>query len=67
MSTLPDLAKHPAPTTDPDPTLDPQEERRRRRIAALKAAEGLWKNRTDIPNDGLEYQEQLRAEWRVIR
>jgi hypothetical protein len=35
---------------------------RRRRIAALKAAEGLWKDRTDV-QDGIEYQEQMRAEW----
>jgi hypothetical protein len=36
---------------------------RMRRAAALKAAEGLWKDRTDIPKDGVEYQNQLRAEW----
>ncbi len=36
---------------------------RARRLAALKAAEGLWKHRTDIPNDGVKAQEQLRAEW----
>jgi hypothetical protein len=47
----------------PDPAPSPEEERRRRRIAALKAAEGLWKGRTDIPRDGAEYQNQLRAEW----
>ncbi|WP_154668225.1 hypothetical protein [Pseudoduganella violaceinigra] len=40
------------------------EERRCRRMAALKAAEGLWKNRADIPQDGVEYQDQLRDEWR---
>lgn len=37
--------------------------RRQRRLAALEAAQGLWKNRKDIPTDGVEYQEQLRAEW----
>jgi len=36
---------------------------RLRRAAALKAAEGLWKDRADIPKDGVEYQNQLRAEW----
>lgn len=30
---------------------------------ALKAAEGLWKNRDDLPKDGLQYQRQLRDEW----
>ena len=24
---------------------------------------GLWKGRTDIPNDGLEYQLEIRKEW----
>jgi hypothetical protein len=40
------------------------EEQQRRRADALKAAEGLWRNRTDIPLDGVEYQEQIRSEWR---
>lgn len=40
------------------------EELRRRRAEALKAAEGMWKSRTDIPLDGVEYQEQIRSEWR---
>jgi hypothetical protein len=42
---------------------DPREAARRRRLAALKAAEGLWMNRTDVPRDGVEAQEQLRSEW----
>lgn len=37
---------------------------RERRLAALKAAEGIWAGRTDISLDGVEAQEQLRAEWR---
>ena len=36
---------------------------RQRLCAALAAAEGLWRDRKDIPKDGIEYQEQLRAEW----
>lgn len=36
---------------------------RARRLAALKAAQGMWADRTDIPLDGVEAQEQLRAEW----
>lgn len=36
---------------------------RTRRLAALKAAEGLWKDRTDVSKDGVHAQEQLRAEW----
>jgi|GEM_PF-3095065 len=50
--------------TSPAPILNTQEERRRRRAVALKAAEGLWRDRTDVPKDGVAYQEQLRAEWR---
>lgn len=46
-----------------EPIPSAQEERRRRRAAALNSAEGLWKDRTDIPKDGAEYQDQLRAEW----
>lgn len=47
-----------------EPQLSPVEAARRRRIAALKVAEGLWKDRTDILKDGVQAQEQLRAEWR---
>jgi len=39
------------------------EEQHRRRLAAVKRAEGLWKDRDDIPKDGVEYQEKLRSEW----
>jgi hypothetical protein len=35
---------------------------RQRRLAKMLKAEGLWKNRTDIPKDGVAYQEELRAE-----
>jgi hypothetical protein len=36
---------------------------RARRLVALKAAEGMWKDRTDMSLDGLKAQEQLRTEW----
>lgn len=36
---------------------------RARRLAALQAAEGLWKDRTDISKDGVKAQKQLRDEW----
>lgn len=49
------------PILRPAGTLD---EQRRRRAEALKAAEGIWKNRADMPRDGVAYQEQLRDEWR---
>jgi hypothetical protein len=50
--------------TVPESQLSLVEAARRRRVAALKVAEGLWKDRTDIPKDGVQAQEQLRAEWR---
>jgi hypothetical protein len=40
-----------------------EEEQQRRRLEAVKRAEGLWKNRDDVPKDGVEYQEKLRSEW----
>ena len=30
---------------------------------ALKALEGIWKDRTDIPKDGVEFERMLRDEW----
>jgi len=48
----------------PDPTVEsPLLQARARRLTVLKAAEGLWKDRTDIRKNGVEVQEQLRAEW----
>jgi hypothetical protein len=58
--------EHPDIDASPEPQLQPidfLEARRSRRVAALTAAEGLWKNRTDVPRDGIEYQNRLRAEW----
>jgi hypothetical protein len=43
---------------------DTPEGRRARRAAALAKAAGIWKDRTDIPKDGLEYQRMMREEWR---
>jgi hypothetical protein len=63
MDTPAKIGQHLESAVKPDTVLSPQEERRRRRMAALKAAEGLWKQRTDIPRDGAQYQDQLRAEW----
>lgn len=39
------------------------EQRRERRKAALDACFGMWKGRTDIPLDGVEYQRMMREEW----
>ena len=38
------------------------EDQKRLRAEALRAAEGMWKNRDDIPLDGVAYQEQVRSE-----
>lgn len=37
---------------------------RQRRIDALKRVAGIWADRKDIPADGLDYERELRAEWR---
>lgn len=42
---------------------DTPQARRRRRLNALEAVAGLWANRADIPNDALEFQREMRAEW----
>lgn len=38
-------------------------DKRREADENLRAAFGLWKDRTDIPTDGLEYQLAIRSEW----
>jgi len=63
MDTPAKAGEQPGPDVKTDLALGLLEERRKRRLAALKAAEGLWKHRTDIPQDGAQYQDQLRAEW----
>lgn len=61
MRAKPDIAeKLDLPIRRPSGTL---EEQHRRRKEAVKRAEGLWKDRTDIPKDGVEYQDKLRSEW----
>ncbi|WP_313170599.1 hypothetical protein [Massilia oculi] len=45
-------------------TEDLLKQARARRLAALKAAEGLWKDRLDIPKDGVKTQDLLRSEWK---
>jgi hypothetical protein len=41
----------------------PQVDDRARRLAILRQTAGMWKDRTDIPKDGLQYQLEARAEW----
>ena len=61
MDAKPDVEKHlTLPIRRPAGTI---EEQKRRRAEAVKAVEGMWKGRTDIPLDGVEYQEQIRNEW----
>ncbi|MRW91311.1 hypothetical protein GJ699_15060 [Duganella sp. FT80W] len=64
MSTVPDEKGHQSEPVTVSKTEDPLALARARRLAALKAAEGLWKDRTDIAKDGVQVQEQLRDEWR---
>lgn len=49
------------PSSDEEELLKAQ--KRAKRWAALKAAEGIWKDRTDIPKDGVEFERMLRGEW----
>lgn len=36
---------------------------RARRLELLKRTAGIWKDRADVPKDGLAYQQEERAEW----
>ncbi|WP_256080801.1 hypothetical protein [Massilia sp. YIM B04103] len=40
-----------------------QELERQKRLQAIDLIFGMWKGRTDIAQDGLAFQEELRAEW----
>lgn len=46
------------------PMSDAEIAARNRRIAVLKQIAGIWADRKDIPADSVDYQRQLRAEWR---
>lgn len=66
MTTLAQDAGEHSPAAPPTEVRhdDAHSEARRRRAAALKRIAGLWADRKDIPADGLEYQREMRAEWR---
>jgi hypothetical protein len=54
-----------AGATDVPVVEDTIEARRARRMVALKKVAGIWSQRPDIPADGLDYQRELRSEWRA--
>jgi hypothetical protein len=54
----------PQDTPAEEVTVEPRTEARKRRTAALKKVAGIWADRTDIPADGLQYERELRNEWR---
>lgn len=62
---IPDSKSNDATAADPQPIPPPDtvEGRRARRMNALKAVAGLWKDREDLPAEALEYQRAMRAEW----
>lgn len=64
MNTVPNKKDHPAEPVTVSKAEDALAQARARRLAALQAAESLWKVRTDISKDGVKAQEQLRDEWR---
>lgn len=43
--------------------MTPLEADRQVRLQAIDLIFGIWKGRTDIPVDGLKYQQQVRIEW----
>lgn len=45
-------------------SVDPHVEARKLRLASLRRIAGIWADRTDIPADGLQYERELRNEWR---
>lgn len=47
---------------DVEQTTAKVERARQERMQALQLMFGAWKGRTDIPNDGLVFQNQLRSE-----
>jgi hypothetical protein len=49
-------------TADASPLADEQAERQRR-LRVLQGTFGMWKDRDDIPKDGLQYQLEARSEW----
>ncbi|MFB9241621.1 hypothetical protein IV454_18255 [Massilia antarctica] len=63
-----DTLASPNPSQDapggPQAADDALQSERARRLAALNAAFGMWKDRDDTPKDGLQYQIESRAEWR---
>jgi hypothetical protein len=44
--------------------VDPRVEARKQRIAVLRRVAGTWADRTDSSADGLQYERELRDEWR---
>jgi len=51
----------PLETTKPPLTA---EQARAKRIEAVMSVHGMWKDKPDMPQDALEYQREVRAEWR---
>jgi len=37
---------------------------RAKRLEAAMSVNGIWRGQSDKPQDGLEYQREVRAEWR---
>lgn len=36
---------------------------RQKRLQAIDLIFGMWKERDDVPKDGLAFQQEIRAEW----
>ena len=52
------------PAMSEEDQLLPTPEARARRLKALMTMQGIWKGDPDKPQDGVAYQQEVRAEWR---
>lgn len=56
-----------AESAPPLETIKPQlteQQARAKRMEAVMSVHGMWKDKPDMPQDSLEYQREVRAEWR---
>ncbi|MES2758305.1 MAG: hypothetical protein V4693_13100 [Pseudomonadota bacterium] len=52
------------PISDERIPVDLRQAAKTSRLRALRRVAGIWADRLDIPADGLQYERELRDEWR---
>lgn len=45
------------------PVRSAEQTERERKLSILRRTQGMWKERSDVPKDGLQYQIETRSEW----